>query len=248
MTEAEWKTCVNPMGMLTIVEPANQRKLILFACACYGRIRDLLGDERSLYAIDVAERFADGLVSLAELSVAADAATAAFHQADAACGKSTTSPQRRSAALAAYAVAAGIGCAVGGNYGPQGMAGRAAVQAAGARAVAAEGAVPLGTKRRIRAVAARDAARNREASEQCEIIREVFGNPDHAATFEVRWATPSVVRLAQAIYEGQCFDQLLVLADALDEAGCTDRVALDHLRSPGPHLRGCWPVDLVLAK
>jgi hypothetical protein len=39
-----------------------------------------------------------------------------------------------------------------------------------------------------------------------------------------------------------------ILADALEEAGCTDQLILDHLRSPGPHVRGCWPVDLILAK
>jgi hypothetical protein len=31
-------------------------------------------------------------------------------------------------------------------------------------------------------------------------------------------------------------------------AGCTDADILSHLRSPGPHVRGCWAVDLVLGK
>ena len=34
----------------------------------------------------------------------------------------------------------------------------------------------------------------------------------------------------------------------LEDAGCTDSQILDHLRSPGPHVRGCWVVDLVLGK
>jgi hypothetical protein len=37
------------------------------------------------------------------------------------------------------------------------------------------------------------------------------------------------------------------LADALEQAGCTERAILNHLRGPGPHVRGCWAVDLVLA-
>jgi hypothetical protein len=37
-------------------------------------------------------------------------------------------------------------------------------------------------------------------------------------------------------------------ADALEDAGCTDSDLLGHLRSPGPHVRGCWTVDLVLGK
>jgi len=34
---------------------------------------------------------------------------------------------------------------------------------------------------------------------------------------------------------------------ALD-AGCTDAELIGHLRSRGPHVRGCWAVDLVLGK
>jgi hypothetical protein len=39
--------------------------------------------------------------------------------------------------------------------------------------------------------------------------------------------------------------RLAVLSDALEEAGCDDAI-LSHLRSPGPHVRGCWAVDLCL--
>jgi hypothetical protein len=34
----------------------------------------------------------------------------------------------------------------------------------------------------------------------------------------------------------------------LEDAGCTDADLLGHLRGPGPHVRGCWAVDLVLGK
>jgi hypothetical protein len=43
-------------------------------------------------------------------------------------------------------------------------------------------------------------------------------------------------------------DRLAVLSDALEEAGCDDADLLDHLRSPGPHVRGCWVLDLLLGK
>jgi hypothetical protein len=42
--------------------------------------------------------------------------------------------------------------------------------------------------------------------------------------------------------------RLNVLADALEDAGCTERTLLDHLRSPGPHVRGCWPIDLLTGR
>jgi hypothetical protein len=42
--------------------------------------------------------------------------------------------------------------------------------------------------------------------------------------------------------------RLVVLADALEEAGCDRAELLSHLRGPGPHVRGCWAVDLLLGK
>jgi len=54
-----------------------------------------------------------------------------------------------------------------------------------------------------------------------------------------------VARLARAIYEeGRCGD-LPILADALEDAGCTDADILEHCRSAGPHVRGCWLLDLL---
>ena len=40
--------------------------------------------------------------------------------------------------------------------------------------------------------------------------------------------------------------RLPVLADALEEAGCTDEQVLGRLRGPGTHVRGCFVVDLLL--
>jgi hypothetical protein len=54
--------------------------------------------------------------------------------------------------------------------------------------------------------------------------------------------------LAQAIYEERAFDRLPILADALEESGCYNADLLAHCRSDGPHVRGCWAVDLVLGK
>jgi hypothetical protein len=54
--------------------------------------------------------------------------------------------------------------------------------------------------------------------------------------------------LAQAIYDERAFEHLPVLADALEEAGCTDAAILGHCRQPGPHARGCWVVDLLVGR
>jgi hypothetical protein len=44
------------------------------------------------------------------------------------------------------------------------------------------------------------------------------------------------------------FDRMPILADALQDDGCEDTDILAHCRGAGPHVRGCWVVDLVLGK
>jgi hypothetical protein len=50
------------------------------------------------------------------------------------------------------------------------------------------------------------------------------------------------------VYEGDQFDDLPILVDALEEGGCTDAAILGHLRGPGPHGRGCHSLDAILGK
>ncbi|HVL13276.1 MAG TPA: hypothetical protein VM529_11975 [Gemmata sp.] len=66
--------------------------------------------------------------------------------------------------------------------------------------------------------------------------------------FDPAWRTPTAVALARQMYESQEYGAMLILADALQDAGCENADALDHCRGPGPHARGCWVVDLVLGK
>jgi hypothetical protein len=87
---------------------------------------------------------------------------------------------------------------------------------------------------------------------QCMILRCVF-NPFPRVAFVERWATATVGSLASAAYSARVLPggeldrgRLCVLSDALEEAGHDDAELLGHLRSPGPHVRGCWPVDLCL--
>jgi len=83
---------------------------------------------------------------------------------------------------------------------------------------------------------------------QAWIIRDVFGNPFRPATCPPSWRTSAAGALAESVYEARDFAAMPVLADALEEAGCDDADVLTHCRGPGPHVRGCWVVDLVLGK
>jgi len=95
------------------------------------------------------------------------------------------------------------------------------------------------------------AAVARERRAQADLVRDLFANPFRAVRFDPRWATPGedgTRRLAEAIYGERSFDRLPQLADALQKTGCRLPAVLNHLRGPGPHARGCWALDLVLAK
>jgi hypothetical protein len=83
---------------------------------------------------------------------------------------------------------------------------------------------------------------------RCELIRHIVGNPFRTVAISPTCLTPTVTKMAVAIYEERVFDRLPILADALEEAGCTEPAMLEHLRGPGPHVRGCWVVDVVLGK
>jgi hypothetical protein len=61
------------------------------------------------------------------------------------------------------------------------------------------------------------------------------------------WRTPDAVGWARDIYDRREFDELPLLADLVEERGCTDAELLGHLRDPGPHVRGCWAVDHLRA-
>jgi hypothetical protein len=80
------------------------------------------------------------------------------------------------------------------------------------------------------------------------LVRDIFGNPFRLVAFDPRWRTSDAVGLARGIYEDRAFDRLPLLADALMDAGCDNSEILDHCRGEGPHVRGCWVVDLVLGK
>jgi hypothetical protein len=87
--------------------------------------------------------------------------------------------------------------------------------------------------------------------EHVKLAHDLFGNPFRRAVIDPAWLTwnsKTVAKVAQAIYEDRAFNHMPILADALEEACCTDAALLDHCRQPGEHVRGCWLVDLLLGK
>jgi hypothetical protein len=197
---------------------SRPRALRLFAVACCRRILHLMTDERSRKAVEVAERFADGEATEQER----EAAHEAFRD---------------------WSVFATYRC----------NAASATTQADAAHAA-------VGTATHVAATVAflrerEPCAANPTPQEVVALLHEVFGNPYRPISPDPYWLTADVIALAQAAYaerilpEGLLEPQrLAVLADALEDAGCADQAILAHLRGEGPHVRGCWVIDLVLGK
>jgi hypothetical protein len=206
MTENEWQNCAEPHAMLEFLQTCglvSNRKLRLFAVACSRRVWiwiDVLGR----CAVEVAEKYSDGIAGPEELR------------------------------------AARLAC--------QGAGGQAAWYAAATNA----GIAARNAARSAQAGVANNGQSGSETAEllaQAVLVRDIFGPiPFRSWALDSSWLTPTVVELAQVIYDGKCFDRMPILADVLEKAGCNNEATLRHLRERGPHVRGCWAVDAVVGK
>jgi hypothetical protein len=252
MTEQEWLTSTDPRAMLAALlagGTASDRKLRLFACACCRRVWRLLADERSRRAVESAERYADGLADESEMD---EAALAAWNAAEGEHPDPVSWYAARAAESAAWAHD---------NLREAWETARLAALAVEGEVVAADS--PDEHRGKIldawveahlgsgRPVGWPDVDAEREVA---DLIRDVCACPVRAlpalAPHVLAWDDRCVVKLAAGIYADGGFsrDRLGVLADALEDAGCSDEAILSHLRSAGPHVRGCWAVDLILGR
>jgi hypothetical protein len=223
MTEAKWLAWDRPRPMLRLVgKKANARKLRLFACACARRVWGRISQKVGRRAVEVAEQFADGLATAEELSAARSALSrylSTFGNTDGASTAYYTTVED------AYACARDTA-----EFGQETAAFKTNVDAA-----------------------TLEEGRRAEQRQQCDLLRCVFGPlpfrpPPQLNPAWLAWEAGTVPKLAASVYEERAFDRLPILADALEEAGCTESELLTHLRGPGPHVRGCWALDLLGGK
>jgi hypothetical protein len=233
MTEQEWSVAVESNTMLRFLceqsnivrRKAGRRKLRLFGCACCWKMSDQMTDARSRAAVEVAERLADGRASASE----GDDARGRAHQAvisviwtSEELARERLGRDQRRAAQAAYMV-------LENQYGNFAWAGLA---------WACDEGDPAGHRAYLD-----------EQREQAATLRCIFGPLlFRRIAVDPAWTTVTVKQLAQSIYNDRGFERMPILADALEEAGCTNVDILAHCREPGPHARGCWVVDLLLGK
>jgi hypothetical protein len=222
MTEAEWLTSEDPWPMLEFLKgKASERKIRLFACACCRRIWDLITEERHRKAVELVEQYVEGIANAEALG---DAFRNAFRD---------NAPSGQDCAAAAASRTA---------YTPFDvrMAGVVSYDAAKAIAKAAD--------KRFYAEGYNCPLRDTERAVQAHLLRDSVGNPFRPVTVDVSFVKGFVTAIANGVYDQRAFDGMPILADALEDAGCADPEILEHCRGPGPHVRGCWVVDLLLGK
>lgn len=221
MTEREWLECTRPGPMLRyLCERESERKLRLFGCGCCRRVWHLLKEERHRWVVEFVEQYADGQKTDEDLVAVR-------------VGVSFRATDDNWATGAVESVTAV-------HTNPHMI--RVAAYAAAALADQADhGDAYMVIARRYEHV---------ERKMQCSLLRDIFGNPFRAQPSVdcawLSWNDSIVPQLAQAIYDDRAFDRLPILADALEEAGCTNAEMLNHCRQFGEHVRGCWVVDLLL--
>jgi hypothetical protein len=239
MNEEEWLTSRDPKSMLAYLGYlVGERKLRLFAATCCRQVWHNLVDVRSKAAVEAAERYADGLLSQEDVAEACAAA------------EELTPAEMRIPELR--------------RLGQAERAELCAAWAAGSVARTQDGwefrvHVDDVLDNTLQAVEDQSFGASKEvvtAALAC-LFRDIFSNPFRPLPpLDPAWLQQHdvLVRLAQAAYNNRVMpagtldpDRVAVLADALEDASAGgDLIA--HLRGPGPHVRGCHVIDLLLNK
>ena len=222
MTEAEWMADPDPAAMTEFVRRSgNDRKLRLFACLCCRHVCEGIDRGATPPEIEVAELVAEGLEEARALEYA----------------RYRLEVRRYPSLRAANVLRAAL------SDNPLDAADRTSSSLIDffvyrrLEQPDREG-LPLDSPEWDKRVRRKLAA----------FLREIFGSPFRSITMSSSWLTSDVVGVARGIYDDRAFDRLPILADALLDAGCDNEDILAHCRSDGPHVRGCWVVDLVLGK
>ncbi|MDY3562256.1 hypothetical protein R5W23_003718 [Gemmata sp. JC673] len=223
MTEAEWLAATDPTPMLAFIRSkVSERKLRLFAVACCQGACRLLQSQRFQNAIEMSELFADGLASDGKLR---KARSQARESARLILSPGRVPPWSRAVRiLSARSMVISV-CSRNIDE---------VIQALSHVCVTADSSESDELNRKL------------ERQHRAAVLREVVQFRPVAA--DPLWLTSTVLALAEGIYAANAFDRLPILADALQDVGCSSDDILSHLRSDGPHVKGCWALDGVLGK
>jgi hypothetical protein len=202
----------------------SERKWVLMMVACLRRIQHVLQDPRSTWFLDAIEQYGEGLLSRAEVDRVGLQTVTPPNSDDLSEIPKEQCPAAQLQRAYAWDALMAAGPPLQGYRFPFDFE-----KVAGGAAMAAD-------------------TPEQEVCIQASLIRDIIGNPFHATVVEATWKTFTVANLAKSMYASKAFVDLPVLADALEEVGCDDTAILLHCRGPGPHVRGCWVVDLLMGR
>jgi hypothetical protein len=229
MTEAEWLAGGDRAPMFELLRPvASDRKCRLFCVACCRECWDQFTDDLSRHAVNVAERYADGLASDSELGVAEGNARRVATVLNQWCLFAGAAAE-----TASHRVAPPEHGWVGGSTTDWYMHSKY-WEAVSEFIAWFPNPSPFYAEPLER--------------HHCDLLRDIFGNPFRPVDFSPEWRTDTVVSLARGMYDSRDFTAMPILADALQDAGCENEVILEHCRGTAPHVRGCWVADLLLER
>jgi hypothetical protein len=270
MNEQEWLCCEVPLPMLILLrgevpeeeetrlpssrivsgygdlysgpsDHVSPRKCRLFIAACLQRLRNLPLDEKSYQALSAYTRYATDRNSRDDFR----RACLAIQDRVGRGGKSVIShlaePMWQDTPYGAASAAGEIACVIA-NHGA-----RESVAVTCANATEDDwfawgfcGGPPDPLWQATQAA---------EEKHQAALLRHIVGNPFRPVTIDpswLAWNEGTVTGVARGIVEQWACNRMPILADALEDAGCTNEDILNHCRGPGPHVRGCWVLDLIL--
>ena len=218
MTEVEWLACPDPQKMLGFLRGQASERKLRLFACAFGRAVGDSQHQPGPSTVAVGERYADGLASDQEL---------ATERRKWACSPEERGPVTPSAYDGAWETVDSL----------------TRYERVWRHDPDSYSCIPA------------DAVLKRSAL----LLRDIFGNPFRPSPplppAVLAWNGGGVRRLAAGIYgerrmpEGTLDPARLgVLADALEEAGCDIEGLIAHCRSEGPHVRGCWALDLLLGK
>jgi hypothetical protein len=245
MTEAEWVAATDPRGLLQgVAGRGKARRLRLCAVACCRLVAHLLPD-RCRRTIEVAEAYADKRVTSQQLAQAGVEIRQA--QVDETMSHDVGAGLICGGAARVFAIEA-VCYAVS-------TTSRTFAEIAVSRVASALGFSQLPPDVPTDSVGAEyNRVHDACLRAQMPIVRDVVSNPFLPLPLVPDSLPASVLSVAKAGYDERLpsYDldplRLSVLADALEDAGCTADTLLGHLRSAGLHVRGCWALDLILGK
>lgn len=252
LTEAQWLTGTQTYVLLKYLQQhllvarakGGKRKLRLLSVGCCRADWHLITNADCRRTIEVAERAADSKATRIEVRNAAASCDAL---AIAAQDRMQVLMQRghnyRSSNPEVKAIMLDQAMAYAASYAASQRGGILGLQivtnsVAQLQVMQPDAAAELPLSEKTRDVGAR----------HCDLIRDVFGNPFRPVTIDPRWCSSTVLDLARTIYDDRGWERMPILADALMDAGCDSEDLIKHCQGTGPHVRGCFVVDLLLGK